>query len=75
MIACTAGQCVCGALRPTHGGDRLRRELNSWMWSQRSISCGDQTGEAGLQGLCEEGVVSASLPPRIIEKGLASDRS
>ena len=74
ILPCTPDQRVCkrcGKETVVIGYE----ELPSWMWSRRGISCWSRNVRSGLARRREElGVVSAPLPPRIIEKCLASDR-
>jgi hypothetical protein len=73
MIPCTAEQCVCGLCgRPTavigyEESEQLDVEPAKYfvlVTKREKRAC----------KACAEGVVTAPLPPRIIEKGLASDR-
>jgi transposase len=73
VIACTAEQCVCGccgqpkALIGYEESEQLEVEPAKYfvlVTKREKRAC----------KACAEGVVAAPLPPRIIEKGLASDR-
>ena len=73
VIACTAEQCVCGrcgqpkVLIGYEESEQLEVEPAKYfvlVTKREKRAC----------KACAEGVVAASLPPRIIEKGLASDR-
>ena len=62
------------SLRRGDSGDRLRRERAVGHRAGALLRAGDQAREAGLPVLREGAVVMAPLAPRIVEKGLASDR-
>src|SRR5271170_4452531 len=61
-------------LRKRNRGDRLRGEFPTGRGTGEVLRTGHETRERACRACEELGVVSAALPPRIIEKCLASDR-
>ena len=74
MIACTADQCICGkcgketSVIGYESAEQLDVEpAKYFVWVTKRV-------KRACKGCEEEGVHSAPLPARIIDKGLASDR-
>jgi hypothetical protein len=74
IIACTAEQCVCGNCRKETTligyGTAEQLDVEPAKYFVRVA----KREKRACKGCEDQGVQSAPLPPRIIEKGLASDR-
>src|SRR6201987_748032 len=74
IISCTAQQCVCGncGRETTQIGYETAEQLDAE--PAKSFVRVTKREKRACKDCEEQGVQSAPLPPRIIEKGLASDR-
>src|SRR5258708_6825225 len=74
MIACTAGQCICGKCGKETSviGYESAEQLD--VEPAKYFVRVTKREKRACKGCEEEGVHSAPLPARIIDKGLASDR-